>query len=320
MGKHVNRVAIVGSGFVGSTYAYALMNQGIAEEIVLIDINKAKAEGDAMDLNHGKLFTPSPAKVWHGDYSDCKDADIVCISASVSQSEEETRLTVVEKNTAIVKDVVEKVMASGFDGIFLVVSNPVDIITYATWEFSGLPKERVIGSGTTLDTARLLFLLGEYFRIDPRSINGYIIGEHGDSQIASFSTATICGKPLLDIVTSDSQNRLTDLEKIANDVRDAAYHVWDRKGATYFGIGMALARITKAILRNENIILPVSAYLDGEYGFHDVYVGVPAVINRQGISKIIELDLNQAEQEKLTSSINILKSTMEPLFKNKARL
>jgi L-lactate dehydrogenase len=319
MANQVNRVAIVGSGFVGSTYAYALMNQGIAEELVLIDVNTAKAEGDAMDLNHGKFFTPSPARVWQGDYSDCKDADIVCISASVSQSEEETRLTVVEKNTAIVKNVVEKVMASGFDGIFLVVTNPVDIITYATWEFSGLPKERVIGSGTSLDTARLLYLLGEYFHVDPRSVNGFIIGEHGDSQLAAFSSATICGKSLFDIIDSNQHFSLEDIEKIAIDVRDAAYHVWDRKGATYFGIGMALARITKAILRNENIILPVSACLDGEYGIHDVYIGVPAIINRQGISRIVEIDLNKNEQEKLAASVNVLKTTMEPLFKREAR-
>ncbi|WP_066255473.1 L-lactate dehydrogenase [Neobacillus drentensis] len=318
MANQTNRVAIVGSGFVGSTYAYALMNQGIAEEIVLIDINSHKADGDAMDLNHGKLFTPSPSKVWNGDYSDCKDADIVCISASVSQSEEETRLTVVEKNTSIVKSVVEKVMASGFDGIFLVVSNPVDIITYATWEFSGLPKERVIGTGTSLDTARLLFKLGEYFQVNPSSINGYIIGEHGDSQLAAYSSVSICGKPLMDIVNSEPQYSLADIEKIAIDVRDAAYHVWDRKGATYFGIGMALARITKAILRNENTILPVSAYLDGEYGFHDVYVGVPAIINREGISKIVEIDLIKDEQEKLAASVNVLKSTMEPIFKPEA--
>ncbi|MED3562464.1 L-lactate dehydrogenase [Bacillus xiapuensis] len=314
MANHINRVAIVGSGFVGSTYAYALINQEITEELVLIDLNGKKADGDAMDLNHGMLFSPSPTKVWQGDYSDCKDADIVCIAASVSQSEEETRLTVVEKNTEIAKGVVEKVMESGFDGIFLVVSNPVDIITYATWKFSGLSKERVIGSGTSLDTARLTFLLGEYFNVDSRNINGYIIGEHGDSQLAAYSTATIGGKPILDFVDANSQYSREDLEKIAVNVRDAAYQVWDRKGATYFGIGMCLARITKAILRNENSILPVSAYLDGEYGFHDVYAGVPAIINREGVREIVEMDIDEIEKERLVSSINVLKTTMEALF------
>ncbi|WP_066298795.1 L-lactate dehydrogenase [Bacillus sp. FJAT-29937] len=314
MKRYVNRVAIIGTGFVGSSYAYALVNQAIAEEVVLIDMNREKAEGEAMDLNHGKLYSSSPTKVWAGDYSDCKDADIVCITAGVSQSEEVTRFTVVEKNTKIVKTIVEQVMNSGFNGIFLIASNPVDIITYATWKFSGLPKERVIGSGTMLDTARYLFMLGEYFNIDSRNINGYIIGEHGDSQLPALSTATIGGRSIIDIVNADSKYSIEDLKQIAVDVRDAAIHVGDRKGATYYGIGMCLARLTKAIFKNENVILPVSAYLDGEYGFNDVYVGVPAVINRQGLKNIVELNLNEDEKEKLNASVSILKNTMEPVI------
>ncbi|KAB2336642.1 L-lactate dehydrogenase [Cytobacillus depressus] len=314
MKRNVNRVAIIGTGFVGSSYAYALVNQAIVEEVVLIDMNREKAEGEAMDLNHGKLYSHSPTQVWQGEYSDCKDADIVCITAGVSQSEEVTRLTVVEKNTKIVKAIVEQVMNSGFNGIFLIASNPVDIITYATWKFSGLPKERVIGSGTMLDTARYLFMLGEYFNVDSRNINGYIIGEHGDSQIAALSTATIGGKSIIDIVNSNRKYSIEDLEEIAVNVRDAANHVAIRKGATYYGIGMCLARLTKAIFKNENVILPVSAYLDGEYGFNDVYVGVPAVINRQGLRNIVEMNLNMDEKEKLTTSVTILKNTMEPVI------
>ncbi|TQR18726.1 L-lactate dehydrogenase [Psychrobacillus soli] len=314
MANKVNRVAVIGTGFVGSSYAYALVNQAITEELVLIDMNREKAEGEAMDLNHGKLFSPSSTKVWQGEYRDCKDADIVCITAGVSQSEEETRLTVVEKNTKIVKTIVEKVMESGFDGIFIIATNPVDIITYATWKFSGLPKERIIGSGTLLDTARYLFMLGEYFNVDVRNINGYVIGEHGDSQLAALSTTTIGGKLLLDIVNSDSNYNRKDIENIVVNVRDAAIHIAERKGSTYYGIGIGLAKLTKAILKNENIILPVSAYLDGEYGHHDIYVGVPSIINRQGLREIMEIDLNTDEKEKLAASINILKAVMEQVF------
>ncbi|MFJ8066324.1 L-lactate dehydrogenase [Psychrobacillus sp. NPDC096426] len=314
MVNKVNRVVVIGTGFVGSSYAYALVNQAITEELVLIDMNSERAEGEAMDLNHGKLYSPSPTKVWQGDYSDCKDADIVCITAGVSQSEEETRLTVVEKNTKIVKSIVEKVMDSGFDGIFIIATNPVDIITYVTWKFSGLPKERVIGSGTLLDTARYLFMLGEYFNVDARSINGYIIGEHGDSQLAALSTTTIGNKSLLDIVNSNSKYNVEDIENIVVNVRDAAIHIAERKGSTYYGIGIGLAKLTKAIFKNENAILPVSAYLGGEYGHNDIYVGVPAIINRQGLREIVEIDLNTDEKEKLASSINILKSVMDQLL------
>src|SRR5699024_3819758 len=311
----VNRVVIAGTGFVGSSYAYALVNQGIKEELVLVDVNQEKAEGEVMDLNHGRFFYESPSKVWNGHYHDCKEADIVCITAGVSQTDEETRLSAVEKNTEIVKSIVDDVMAHGFNGIFLVSTNPVDIITQATWKFSGLPKERVIGSGTLLDTARYLHMLGEYFTVDPKSISGYIVGEHGDSQVAALSNVAIGGKNVMDIVNTSDKYKLKDLEDIAVNVRNAADIVIEKKGSTYYGIGAGLARITKAILKNENTVLPVSALLDGEYGFHDIYTGVPAIINRQGVKEIIELDLNKEEQDKLTSSIEVLRSTMKPLLK-----
>ncbi|GGJ88464.1 L-lactate dehydrogenase 2 [Lentibacillus kapialis] len=315
MTSGVNRVVVVGAGFVGSSYAYALVNQGITEELVLIDVNQEKAEGEVMDLNHGRYFYESPAKVWSGDYHDCKEADIVCITAGVSQSDEETRLSAVEKNTSIVKSIVDSVMASGFNGIFLISTNPVDIITQATWTFSGLPKERVIGSGTILDTARYLHMLGEYFSVDPKSINGYIIGEHGDSQVAALSNAAIGGKNVMDILNASDRYMLKDLEKMAANVRDIADVVIEKKGSTYYGIGAGLAKITKAILKNENTVLPVSALLDGEYGFQDIFAGVPAIINRQGVQEIIEVDLNKEEKDKLASSIEVLRSAMKPLPK-----
>lgn len=315
MKNSINKVVLVGTGFVGSSYAYAMVNQGIAEELVLIDVNKEKAEGEAMDLNHGQLFYESPTRIHFGEYSDCKDADIVCITAGVSQNDEETRLSAVTKNTEIVQSIVSGVMEGGFNGIFLISTNPVDIITHAAWKFSGLPKERVIGTGTMLDTSRYLHMLGEYFTVDPKSMNGYIVGEHGDSQVAVLSNVTIGGKNVMDIVKASSKYHLQDLEDIAVKVRDVADVVIEKKGSTYYGIGAGLARITKAILKNEHAVFPVSAFLNGEYGFHDVYAGVPAIINRQGVQEIIEVDLSKKEKEKLAASLDVLKSTTQSLPK-----
>jgi L-lactate dehydrogenase len=314
--NRVNRVALVGTGFVGSSYAFALLNQGITEELVLIDLNKDKAEGDAMDLNHGLPFSPSRTKIWSGSYKDCGDADLVVITAGANQKPGETRLDLVEKNTKIFKGIVEEIMASGFDGIFLVATNPVDILTYAVWKFSGLPKERVIGSGTILDTARFRFLLGEYFDVDTRNVHAYIIGEHGDTELPVWSHADIAGTSISEWTKNKDGFNQEDLDQLFLNVRDAAYHIIERKGATYYGIAMGLVRLTKAILRNENSVLTVSAYLAGEYGQNDIYIGVPAVVNRKGIREIVELDLSEEENEKFTNSVNVLKKTMEPVFRN----
>jgi L-lactate dehydrogenase len=310
----VNRVALIGTGAVGSSYAFALLNQGITEELVLIDLNEAKAEGDAMDLNHGAPFAPSRTKIWYGTYADCDKADLVVITAGANQKPGETRLDLVEKNTKIFKGIVEQIMASGFDGIFLVATNPVDILTYAVWKFSGLPKERVIGSGTILDTARFRFLLGEYFDVDTRNVHAYIIGEHGDTELPVWSHADIAGTRISEWTKRHESNQ-ADLDNIFVNVRDAAYHIIERKGATYYGIAMGLVRLTKAILRNENSVLTVSTFLDGEYGQSDVYIGVPAVVNRNGVREVVELDLNEEEKEKFTNSVNVLKKTMEPVLK-----
>lgn len=314
--NRVNRVALIGTGFVGSSYAFALLNQGITEELVLIDLNKEKAEGDAMDLNHGLPFSPSRTKIWFGSYKDCGEADLIVITAGANQKPGETRLDLVEKNTRIFKGIVDEIMASGFDGIFLVATNPVDILTYAVWKFSGLPKERVIGSGTILDTARFRFLLGDYFDVDTRNVHAYIIGEHGDTELPVWSHADIAGNTISEWSKNKQDFNQTDLDQLFLNVRDAAYHIIERKGATYYGIAMGLVRLTKAILRNENSVLTVSAYLNGEYGQNDIFIGVPAVVNREGVRQVVELNLNDEEQAKFVNSVNVLKKTMVPVFKN----
>ncbi|MDQ0156386.1 L-lactate dehydrogenase [Robertmurraya andreesenii] len=314
MRDRVNRVVLIGTGAVGSSYAFALLNQGVTEELVLVDLNKEKSEGDAMDLNHGITFAPSPTKIWFGNYSDCKDADIVVICAGANQKPGETRLDLVEKNINIFKGIVNEIVSNGFQGIFLVATNPVDILTHAVWKFSGFPKERVIGSGTSLDTARFRFLLGEYFDIDTRNVHAYIIGEHGDTELPVWSHADIAGKKISDWMNAEGNFKQDDLDAIFLNVRDAAYHIIERKGATYYGIAMALVRLTKAILQNENSVLTVSAYLNGEYGHKDVYIGVPAVVNRKGIRQIVELDLDEDEQQKFNHSVEVLKNTMAPFF------
>ena len=314
MRDRVNRVVLIGTGAVGSSYAFALLNQGVTEELVLIDVNKEKSEGDAMDLNHGMAFAPSATKIWFGDYSDCKKADVIVICAGAAQKPGETRLDLVEKNTKIFKGIVEEIMANGFDGIFLVATNPVDILTYAVWKYSGLAKERVIGTGTILDTARFRYLLGEYFNIDTRNVHAYIIGEHGDTELPVYSHADIATRPISEWMERNEQYKQEDLDQIFINVRDAAYHIINKKGATFYGIAMGLVRLTKAILQNENSVLTVSAYLNGEYGQSDIYIGVPAVVNRGGVRGVVELDLTQEEKQKFDHSVSVLTSIKESVF------
>ena len=312
--EKINRVVLVGTGAVGCSYAYSMINQGVAEELVLIDVNEAKAEGEAMDLNHGMPFSPSPLKVWSGSYQDCENADLVVITAGLAQKPGETRLDLIEKNTKIFKQIVGSIMESGFNGIFLVATNPVDILTYITWKESGLPKERVIGSGTVLDSARLRFTLGQYFNVDTRNVHAYIIGEHGDTELPVWSRTSIGVEQIETVLAGKNDLNKECLEHIFVNVRDAAYQIIERKGATFYGIGMSLVRITKAILNNENSILTVSAYLSGEYGHNDVYIGVPAVINRDGIREVIEIQLNEKETEQFNHSVAVLKETMKPII------
>ncbi|WP_226528102.1 L-lactate dehydrogenase [Metabacillus niabensis] len=303
-----NKVVLVGTGAVGSSYAYALMNQGVSDEIVLVDLNENKAKGDVMDLDHGIVYAPNAMNIKFGSYEECKDAALVVICAGAAQKPGETRLDLVSKNVNIFESIVKQIMSSGFNGIFLVATNPVDILAYATWKFSGLPKERVIGSGTILDSARFRYLLGEEFDTAPTSVHGYIIGEHGDSQLPVWSSANISGTPVAPKLSEQRQG------EIAVQVRDAAYKIIESKGATYYGIAMGLARITRAILRNENVVLPVGALLEGENGHRDVFIGIPSVINRKGIKKVVELELTDDEKAKFANSVKTLEDIQAQIW------
>ena len=309
------KVMLVGDGAVGSSYAYAMALQGIAEEFGIIDVVKERTEGDALDLLDATGYT-YPKKIYSAEYSDCKDADLVVITAGAPQKPGETRLDLVNKNLRILSTIVKPVVESGFQGIFLVAANPVDILTYATWKFSGFPKERVLGSGTSLDTARLRVAMADLTGIkDPRSMHAYIMGEHGDSEFAAYSSASIGSLPFLDWAKEHDVSKET-LEKIEDDVRNKAYEIINKKGATFDGVAAALARISKAILRDEDTVLPVSAYMDGQYGINDVYIGTPAVVCADGIKQVIEVPLNEEEQTKMTESAKTLKQVLNDGLKN----
>ena len=306
--REKRRVVLVGCGMVGMSYAYAMMNQQTCDELVLIDYNKQKADGEAMDLNHGLAFSGSHMRIWSGTYEDCKDADIVTITAGVAQQPGETRLALLERNTAVFKSIIEPVTDSGFNGIFLIATNPVDVMTKITCELSGFNPKRVIGSGTSLDTARLRYLVGDYLKVDPRSIHGYVMGEHGDSEFVPWSQLHVSTKPVLDIIAeSNGKYCVEDLEKIEVDVRTAAYKIIEAKKATYYGIGIALNRLTKSILGDESSVQTVSAYLRGEYGQTGIFIGVPAIINAQGVQSVLECHLTANEQERFDASCNTLR-------------
>ncbi|HBK5191908.1 TPA: L-lactate dehydrogenase, partial [Enterococcus faecium] len=260
MKKTSRKVVIVGTGFVGTSIAYAMINQGISNELVLIDVNQEKAEGEALDLLDGMAWGDENVAVWSGGYEECKDADIVVITAGINQKPGQSRLDLVKTNASIMRQIVKEIMGSGFDGIIVVASNPVDILTYIAWNESGLPTSRVIGTGTTLDTTRFRKEIALKLKVDPRSVHGYILGEHGDSEVAAWSHTTVGGKPVFEIVEKDHRIAQDELDVIADKVRNAAYEIIDRKKATYYGIGMSTARIVKAILNNEQAVLPVSAY------------------------------------------------------------
>jgi len=311
-----SKVVIVGTGFVGMSYAYALVNQGAVEEIVLIDIDPLKAEGEAMDLNHGLAFAPRKMNIKSGTYQDTKDAGLVVITAGVNQKEGESRLDLLARNAKIMKTIVKQIMETGFSGIILVASNPVDLLTYVVWKESGLPSHRVIGSGTSLDTARLRYEISRYIEIDVRNIHAYILGEHGDSEFVCWSNANVGGKPFKDVIESMHQITFDDLEDIAYKVKHAAYDIISRKKATYYGVGMALVRITSAIFNNENRILPISVYNDGIYPCEsDVYIGLPAVLNRDGVHHIVKLNLNDKEKDQLNHSASLLRKNLDSILK-----
>ena len=314
MANHVgNKVVLIGAGDVGVAYAFALINQSIVDHLAIIDIDEKKLEGNVMDLNHGVVWAPTRTRVTKGTYADCADADMVVICAGAAQKPGETRLDLVGKNVKIMNSIVSDVMANDFDGIFLVASNPVDILTYAVWKASGLDHKRVIGSGTVLDSARFRYMLGELEDVAPKSVHVYIVGEHGDSELPAVSTANIAGVPMSKKLDSDPEYA-ERIEKIFEDTRDAAYSIIDAKGSTSFGIGMGLARITAAVIQNQDVALPVSAYLQGEYGVEDLYIGTAAVINRSGIVRAIELQLSEHEKERFDASAKTLNDIKEEFF------
>ena len=306
------KVVLVGTGFVGMSFAYSLFNQGGVNELVLIDVLKEKAEGEALDLSHGLAYSPNNMEVRYGDYNECKDADIVVITAGIAQKPGQTRLELVETNSKIAKNITKNIMKSGFCGIIVVATNPVDIITYVVQKTSKLDPSRVIGTGTMLDTARLRYMLGEELDVNPVDIDAIVIGEHGDSSFVPWEYCNIGCKNILDIAKQKNKT-IGDLEVIRDEVKNAAYEIIEKKKATYYGVGMALTKLVKAILDDEKTILTVSTYLNGKYNEEDVYVGIPAIITGSGVRELLELDLNEEDQKKLDNSCNLLKETIEKI-------
>ena len=307
MNAEKRKVVLVGTGLVGMSYAYAMLNQNACDELMLIDIDVKRAEGEAMDLNHGLAFAGSHMNIHTGTYADCGDADIVAIAAGVAQRPGESRIDLLQRNAAVFRSIIGPIVASGFTGIFLVATNPVDIMAHITLDLSGFDRRRVIGTGTTLDTARLRYMLGDYFGVDPRNVHAYVMGEHGESEFIPWSQAMIATKPVLQIIEeSGGQFSRERLEAIGEDVRNAAQKIIAAKKATYYGIGMSLVRITRAIFGDENSVLTLSAMLEGEYGVNGVYAGLPCIVNRGGIHRRLELSLTDGEIAEFRRSCGIL--------------
>ena len=311
LNRKTNKISIIGAGFVGSASAYALIIQSLATEIVIVDINKEKAEGEDMDLAHGASFVNS-VEVTAGDYADTAHSDIVVITAGVGQKPGETRLDLINKNVAVFNQIIPEIVKYSPNAILLVVSNPVDILTHIAYKISGFPKNRVIGSGTVLDTSRLKYMLGEHFDIAPQNVNTYIVGEHGDSEIVAWSLTDVAGMPVDKYCEEvcgkcDSTMRIEIPEKVKN----AAYEIINRKGYTNYAIGLSVARIVEAILRDENSILPLSSLFEGQYGIEGVHLAVPTIVNRSGAKKVLEMPLSELEKSRLKESAELLKSHIE---------
>ncbi len=303
------KVAVIGTGFVGMSFAYAATFEGVCDELVLIDVNREKALGEAMDLNHGLAFCKANMHIYAGDYRDCRDADVAVICAGAAQKPGESRLALLQRNKIIFESIVSALQAADFNGIFLVATNPVDILTRLTGQLSGCPVHKVIGSGTTLDTARLRYLLGAHFKVDPKNVHAYVIGEHGDSELVPWSQAFIGTKPILEIVKEHpEQFRAEDLQSMATDVKEAAYKIIAAKKATYYGIGLSLLRIVKAVLGDENSILTVSTCLSSAYENTEAFAGVPCILGRNGVEGILKLHLTETEEQAFLSCVQNLDS------------
>lgn len=305
------KVAIIGCGFVGSASAFALLESGLFSEIVLIDANQEKAEGEALDIAHGAPFA-RPTKIYAGEYKDIADAAIVIVTAGAGQKPGETRLDLVKKNVGIFKSVIPSITEYNKDGILLIVANPVDVLTYAAAKISGFPENRVFGSGTVLDTARFKYLLGEHLEVDSRAVHAFIIGEHGDSEIAAWSSANVSGIPVNDFCEMRGHfEHAKAMERIAEEVKNSAYEIIEKKGATYYGIAMSVKRICEAIVRDEKSILPISSIQHNNYGISDVALSMPAIVGRDGVECTVPYELSKKEVEALQESAKTLKEVID---------
>ena len=315
MAQSVNdrKVALIGCGFVGSSSAFALMQSGLFSEMVLIDVDRDRAEGEALDISHGLPFA-RPMNIYAGDYDDMADAAITVITAGANQRPGETRLDLVKKNVAIFKTIIPEIEKRDYRGIVLVVSNPVDVLTYVTIKLSGLPLGRVLGSGTVLDTARFKYILGQHLGVDPRTVHARIVGEHGDSEIAVWSTANVAGVPISDFCELRGFFEHDEsMRRIAESVKNSAYEIIEKKNATYYGIAMTVKRLCEAIVRDEKSVLPVSNLMQGDYGRDDVVLSMPAIIGRGGIEQKVPISLSAAEREKLEASAAALRAVIDEL-------
>ena len=311
---NVRKVVMIGCGFVGSACCFSLMQSGLFSEMVLIDADKAKAEGEALDISHGVPFS-KPIKIYAGDYDDIKNASLIIISAGANQRPGETRLDLVKKNISIFKSIIPEIKKRDFKGILLIVANPVDILTTVAIKLSGLPENRVIGSGTVLDTARLKHELGNHLNVDPRSVHAFIIGEHGDSEIAAWSSANVSEIPLHKFCEMRGHfNHDEATKKIAEDVKNSAYEIISRKKATYYGIAMAVKRICEAIARDEKSILPISSMLHGQHGIEGISLSMPAIVGKDGVETLVPIQLNDEEVSKLRLSAKTLQDTLNQNF------
>jgi L-lactate dehydrogenase len=309
----MRKAAIIGCGFVGATTAFSLMHQGLFTELVLIDVDQEKAQGEAMDLSHGRPYVDT-AKIYAGTYDDISDCSLIIITAGANQKQGETRLDLVHKNVSILKSIIHEITRRSCEGILLIVSNPVDILTYAAYRLSGFPGNRVFGSGTVLDSARFRYLLSEHLEVDTESINAFIIGEHGDSELALWSKANVAGIPIHDFCEFRGHfHHQESMEQIYENVKSSAYKIIQKKSATYYGIAMAINHITESIIRNKNSVLPISSLLTGQYGLNDLYLSIPTIVNRFGAEQVLELELNQEEYKKLHQSADTLKSVLKEL-------
>ena len=310
---NMQKVAVIGCGFVGATSAFSLIQTGLFSEMVLIDANAKKAEGEAMDLSHGSAYL-TPMNIYAGTYDDIVDAGIIVITAGANQKPDETRLDLVKKNVQIFKSIIPEIKKRNCEGILLIVSNPVDILTEVALKLSGFPSNRVIGSGTVLDTARLKYVLGKHLQVDPRDIHAYIIGEHGDSELVVWSGAQVAGIHINHYCELRGHfNHEEAMERLAQEVRDSAYEIIERKGATYYGVAVAVKRIATAIVKDEHAVLPVSSLMQGEFGLNDLCLSIPTVIGQNGVEKVVDIYLNNDENDKLQSSARALKEVLDDL-------